>query len=83
MQIDFAPLVHAIITGLRGNLTPDELLDTKGAATLLLVSEDTTLRWAANGVIPGRKLDGRWRFRKSALLDHVTDHTRTAPEEAQ
>ena len=72
MTIDLQPFVDTIVAQLLGKLQPDEILDTRGAAALLLVSEDTVLRWAATGVIPSKKLDGRWRFRRSALLNHVT-----------
>ena len=73
MIFDFNELADLIAKRLQGSSTPDEVLDTRGTATLLLVSERTVLQWAAAGVIPGRKLDGVWRFRRTAILNHITD----------
>jgi hypothetical protein len=80
MILDFTELADLIATRLRGSFAPDEVLDTRGAAALLLVSERTVLIWAGRGVIPGKKLDGLWRFRRSALLDFITDSSHTAAE---
>ena len=44
-------------------LTPDE------AARYLRVSEETIVRQAADGRIPGRRIEDTWRFLKSALDD--------------
>lgn len=76
MILDFSELADMIAERLRKDLTHDEVLDTKGAAALLMVSENTALLWAARGVIPAKKLDGVWRFRRTALLNHITtlDH---------
>ena len=80
MILDLSPLADMIAERLRSNAAPDEVLDTKGAAALLLVSEDTALRWAKAGTIPARKLDGIWRYRRSALLDHITANAHRGAE---
>lgn len=72
MQMDFSPLIQAIVTELHEQFRQDEVLDTRGAAALLLVSPNTAMRWATKGVIPGKKLDGVWRFRRSAILEHLS-----------
>lgn len=70
-------VIHLTTDELRG-LIADALagadstvLSSKEAAKLLQVSPETVLRWAADGVIPGAKLDGLWRFTRRALLAHI------------
>jgi excisionase family DNA binding protein len=46
-----------------------EVLDADGAAELLRVERDTVVSLAETGDLPGRSLDGEWRFSRQALLD--------------
>jgi excisionase family DNA binding protein len=46
-----------------------EVLDADGAAELLRVERDTVVNLAETGDLPGRSLDGEWRFSRQALLD--------------
>jgi excisionase family DNA binding protein len=46
-----------------------EVLDADGAAELLRVERETVLGLAEAGDLPGRSLDGEWRFSRQALLD--------------
>lgn len=52
----------------------DDILDTEGAALLLKRSPDTVQDLAARGEIPARKVGRAWAFRRSALLNHITDN---------
>lgn len=76
MQLDIKPLVDAIVERLQDQLMDDEILDLKGAASLLKLSVGTVTVLARTGEIPGRKLGSTWRFRKSSLLDAISESTR-------
>lgn len=55
-----------------GSFTPapqEEVLDADGAAELLKVDGETIVRLAEEGDLPGRSIEGRWRFSRRALLD--------------
>ena len=45
-----------------------ELLDLSQAAKLLGISEKSLLRLLAQEEIPARKIVGKWRFSKNALI---------------
>lgn len=45
----------------------EPLLDSEGAARLLRIHPKTVERWARQGLIPGKRIAGRWRFRASEL----------------
>ena len=45
------------------------VLTLEEAARYLRISKETAKRLAGQGTIPGRCLDGRWRFLKAALDD--------------
>ena len=49
-------------------LTADEV------AHYLRVSEETVVRQAANGQIPGRRIEDTWRFLKSAIDEGLRSH---------
>ena len=51
----------------------DEVLTPDEAAQLLKVSKKTLLRHARDGQVPGVKLGRVWRFRRSELLDRLTN----------
>jgi excisionase family DNA binding protein len=55
----------------RASFQPSEnvVLTPPQAAELLQVEEEIVLSLAAAGEIPGRSLDGAWRFSRDALLD--------------
>jgi excisionase family DNA binding protein len=46
-----------------------EVLDVDGAAELLRIERETVLRLAETGDLPGRSLEGDWRFSRQALLE--------------
>lgn len=54
----------------------DDVLTTEEAARLLKLHPVTVSDMAAKGVLPARKLGRDWRFRRSALLAHITDTAR-------
>lgn len=72
MAFDLTAFADQFMAELQETRAVVERLDTKGAATLLKVSEDTVGKWVAQGLIPGRKLEHRWRFRRSELMDHIS-----------
>lgn len=45
----------------------DEILTLKEVAAYLKLAEKTAYRLAADGLLPGFKVGGSWRFRKSQL----------------
>lgn len=67
----------------------DRPLTSSEAAEFLQIDVDTVLRWAKNGVIPGRKLGSEWRFVRSELLDAcrartpLTDTARTGVQQTR
>ncbi len=54
--------------GMTYSSEPLEVLTPKQAAELLQVDENTVVRLAENGELPGRKLGKAWRFSRRALL---------------
>ena len=46
-----------------------EVLTLEGAAAFLRVSEDAVLRLVVQQMLPGRQIDGQWRFLRAALAD--------------
>jgi len=46
-----------------------EVLTLEGAAAFLRVSEDAVLRLVVQQMLPGRQIDGEWRFLRTALAD--------------
>ncbi|MGI8428016.1 MAG: helix-turn-helix domain-containing protein [Solirubrobacteraceae bacterium] len=46
-----------------------EVLTVAQAADLLQATEDTITKLAEAGELPGRRIDGDWRFARSAVLD--------------
>ena len=55
----------------------DEILTIRQVAELLKINEKTTYKLASEGKIPGFKVGGSWRFRRSDL-DRWIDEQRTA-----
>ena len=52
-----------------GTTTLHSVLTLEDAAAFLRLSEDTVRRRAEQGDIPGREVEGAWRFLLSALED--------------
>jgi len=71
MVLDLSPLADLIAERLQLGGAQPEILSTKQAAEFLQVSERTINIWANDGVIPGRLLEGRWRFTRRSLLTHI------------
>jgi len=75
----FADLIASKVADKLARTIGDDILTTKQAAELLQVHETTVSQMAAAGDLPGRKLGRDWRFRRSALLDHITtQHAHTS-----
>ena len=53
-----------------------DVLTLEEAARYLRISRETAKRLAGQGTIPGRCLDGRWRFLKAALDDWLRSKER-------
>lgn len=56
----------------------EEALNIKQLAVLLQLSERTVYRLANSGVVPGFKVGGSWRFKRSRVeewMDQQTEHT--------
>jgi excisionase family DNA binding protein len=45
-----------------------EVLNARGAASLLGVHEKTVRNWAADGLLPARKVGKRWFFARDVLI---------------
>lgn len=69
----FSQLIAREVATLLEQSIGDDILDTDGAAELLKMSSNNVLLLAGRGHIPARKVGGVWRFRRSALLNHITD----------
>lgn len=45
----------------------DEILTIKELASYLKIAEKTAYRYVSDGMMPGFKVGGSWRFRKSEI----------------
>lgn len=54
---------------------PEEIMTLKEVAEYLKLAEKTAYRLAADGTIPGFKVGGSWRFRKSVIEDWIDQQT--------
>ncbi len=52
----------------------EEIITALQVAEILKIHVKTVYRLAEGGVIPGNKIGGTWRFRKSNILDMVPDN---------
>lgn len=52
--------------------TTDDVLKLREAAKFLKLTSKAVLQLAADGRLPGRCIDGEWRFARSALLDWLS-----------
>lgn len=48
-------------------MSDDEILTIKELASYLKIAEKTTYRFVSEGRIPGFKVGGSWRFRRSDI----------------
>ena len=53
------------------NAPSDVVLNLRGVAQLLSMSEETVSRLASRGEIPGRKVGQQWRFSRRLVLDSL------------
>lgn len=76
----FADLIAEKVADKLARTIGDDILTTKQTADLLQINESTVLELAANGTLPARKVGKLWRFRRSALLEHIspTQHAHTS-----
>ncbi len=56
-------------------MTDDEILTVKELAAYLKIAEKTAYRLAFEGKLPGFKMGGAWRFRKSVIDQWIKDHS--------
>ena len=52
----------------------EEIITALQVAEILKIHVKTVYRLSEGGVIPGNKIGGTWRFRKSNILDMVPDN---------
>ena len=50
-----------------GDTQAEEILNLEGASRYLHIRRRTLYTLAARGMVPGAKIGGQWRFRKSQL----------------
>lgn len=58
----------------------DEILTLKEVAQYLKLAEKTTYRLAAEGKLPGFKVGGSWRFRRSDIEGWIEQRKRSGNE---
>lgn len=56
----------------------DDIMTIREVAQFLKLTEKTAYRFAIEGKIPGFKVGGAWRFRKSALEQWMDSQTKKA-----
>jgi excisionase family DNA binding protein len=54
--------------------TQTEVLTLEEVANYLRLSPETVMRQAAQGRLPGRKIEDTWRFLKAAIDDWLRSH---------
>ena len=52
-----------------------EVLTLEEAAAFLRVSEDAVVRLLVHQILPGRQIDGQWRFLRAALADWLREQS--------
>lgn len=58
-----------------GNAMNDEIVSIKEVAAYLKLTEKTAYRLAAEGKIPGFKVGGSWRFRRSEIEKWIDEQS--------
>jgi len=61
-------------------MSDDEILTIKELASYLKIAEKTAYRYISDGMIPGFKLGGSWRFRKSEIDQWINEKLRSKGE---
>ncbi len=56
----------------------EEIITASQVSAILKIHVKTVYRLAEEGVIPGNRIGGAWRFRKSNILDLVPSKERKA-----
>lgn len=77
-MFDFAAFADLIAEKVAARLAAslaDDVLDVEQAAALMKLHPNTVREMAAAGTIPAHRYGKFWRFRRSALLEHVTPLT--------
>lgn len=59
-------------------MSPDEILTIKDVAALLKIGDKTAYSMAQDGELPGFKVRGQWRFRRTDLHAWIDDQQRAA-----
>jgi excisionase family DNA binding protein len=59
----------------------DDILTIKELSLYLKLAEKTAYRLASDGKIPGFKVGGAWRFRKSEIDQWIKDQSNTKRDE--
>lgn len=54
---------------------PEDIMTLREVAEYLKLAEKTAYRLAADGTIPGFKVGGSWRFRKTTIEDWIDQQT--------
>lgn len=49
----------------------DEILTIKELASYLKIAEKTAYRYVSEGIIPGFKIGGSWRFKRAEINDWI------------
>ena len=57
----------------------DEVLTIKEVAALLKIAEKTAYIMAQRGELPGFKVGGQWRFKRSDIDDWIEERKRSTP----
>jgi len=57
----------------------DEVLTIKEVAALLRIADKTAYVMAQRGELPGFKVGGQWRFKRSDIDDWIEERKRSAP----
>jgi excisionase family DNA binding protein len=55
---------------------PREVMDIRQCSAYLQISADTLYKYATTGYIPAFKLGTRWRFKRSAIDEWVTNKSK-------
>lgn len=53
-----------------------DIMTIREVAEYLRLNEKTTYRYAADGIIPGFKIGGAWRFRRDEIENWTKEQTR-------
>jgi len=61
----------------------DEVLTIKEVAALLKIAEKTAYIMAQRGELPGFKVGGQWRFRRSDIDDWIEERKKSVSEKGE